>query len=121
MEQNNENMQNVLVTLASEITRFQSVCERITPELEVEQRGKFTKKANYFFKQVLNAFSKCGIKTIIYANGSAYDIGMAVTPLNIDEFQPNDRLVITQTLEPTIMLNDTVVKQGTVILGAKEQ
>jgi len=42
---------------------------------------------------------------------------MAVTPLNIDEFDTEDTLYVKQMVEPIIMQGDTVYKTGTIILG----
>ena len=42
---------------------------------------------------------------------------MAVTPLNIDEFDENDKLYIQQIIEPIIMRDDEIIKPGTVVLG----
>ncbi len=53
--------------------------------------------------------------------GQLYDLGMAVTPLNIDDFETDDRLYILQTIEPIVMKNDAVIKTGTVILGRVEK
>lgn len=41
---------------------------------------------------------------------------MAVTPLNIEEFEPDDVLVVEQMLEPIIMGEQGLIKTGTVTL-----
>ena len=38
---------------------------------------------------------------------------MAVTPLNIDDFEVNDDLYVLQMIEPIIMQDDNVIKTGT--------
>jgi hypothetical protein len=45
---------------------------------------------------------------------------MAATPLNIEEFDTNDALMVDQMLEPIIMGKDGLVKAGTVILRKVE-
>ena len=55
------------------------------------------------------------------AEGQLYDPGMAITPLNIDEFDPDDPLYVEQMIEPIIMQGDTVCKIGTAILGRVEK
>ena len=50
-----------------------------------------------------------------------YDPGMAVTPLNIDEFDSSDRLVVDQMLDPIIMGRNGIMKMGTVTLRKVEQ
>ena len=49
-----------------------------------------------------------------------YDPGMAVTPLNIDEFDSSDRLVVDQMLDPIIMGRNGIMKMGTVTLRKVE-
>jgi hypothetical protein len=46
---------------------------------------------------------------------------MAATPLNIDEFNENDKLMVDQMLEPIIMGNEGLVKTGTVSLRRFEK
>lgn len=41
---------------------------------------------------------------------------MAVTPLNIEDFAPDDLLIIEQMIEPIIMGPEGVLRTGTVIL-----
>jgi hypothetical protein len=41
---------------------------------------------------------------------------MAATPLNIEEFDAKDALMVDQMLEPIIMGKDGLVKTGTVTL-----
>ena len=50
-----------------------------------------------------------------------YDPGMAVTPLNIDEFDVQDQLFVLQTIEPIVMQDGIVRKSGTVLLGSVKQ
>ena len=48
--------------------------------------------------------------------GHPFDTGVAATPLNIEEFEPDDKLIIDQMLEPVVMSSTGVVRTGTVIL-----
>ena len=54
---------------------------------------------------------------VINLEGQKYDIGMAVAPLNIDQFNENEVLVVEQMIEPIIMFGNSILKTGTVILG----
>ena len=59
--------------------------------------------------------------SVISVDGQPYDPGMAVTPLNLEDFEADDVLYVEQTMEPIIMEGDTVIKTGTVLLGRKAQ
>ena len=48
--------------------------------------------------------------------GQSFDIGMAVSALNIGDFEPDDELIVDQMLEPIVMGPDGLKKQGTVML-----
>ena len=52
--------------------------------------------------------------------GHPFDPGMAATPLNIEEFESEDALIVDQMLEPIIMGHDGVVRTGTVTLRKVE-
>ena len=62
-----------------------------------------------------------GLRIVEIPSGTEYDPGMAVTPLNISDFEANDSLQVENTLEPVIMSGDSVLKTGTVILGRREK
>jgi hypothetical protein len=53
---------------------------------------------------------------IVNVEGHPFDPGMAATPINIEEFDENDSLMVDQMLEPIIMSNEGLVKTGTVAL-----
>ena len=54
---------------------------------------------------------------IVDVEGQPYDIGMALSPLNIDDFDPDDHLYVEQMIEPIIMDDNNVLKTGTAMLG----
>ena len=57
---------------------------------------------------------------MVSVEGQYFDPGLAVRPLNIEEFDPEDRLVVDQMLEPIIMGKEGLVKTGTVLLRKAE-
>lgn len=113
-------LESSLITIASELFRFQRVFEKAVSKIEAEDRGKYLSQFSWFSKKVTKALEEADLRLLNF-EGQLYDPGMAVTPLNIDEFETEDKLYIDQTLEPVIMKNDTVIKTGTVILGRVEK
>jgi hypothetical protein len=65
------------------------------------------------------ALEQAGLR-IVNVEGHPFDPGMAATPLNIEEFNANDTLMVDQMLEPIIMGAEGLVKTGTVILRKVE-
>jgi hypothetical protein len=53
---------------------------------------------------------------IVNIEGHPFDTGMAATPLNIEEFNEKDTLIVDQMLEPIIMGSEGLVKTGIVTL-----
>ena len=53
---------------------------------------------------------------LVNVEGHPFDPGMAATPLNIEEFDANDALIVDQMIEPIIMGKEGLVKTGTVTL-----
>lgn len=113
-------LESSLITIASELFRFQKVFEKAVSKLEVDEQDKYMSQFSWFSKKVSKALDEADLK-LINLEGQPYDPGMAVTPLNIDEFEIEDKLYVAQTIEPIIMQQDKVIKTGTVILGRAEK
>ncbi len=116
MEKDSSNLTNSLISIASELFRFQRVFEKAISKLSIEEQNKYISQYAWFSKKVIKALEEANLK-LLNLEGQLYDPGMAVTPLNIDEFETDDCLYVFQTIEPIIMQDDKVLKTGTVILG----
>ncbi len=111
-----EMLQENLARIASELFRFEKTLKKAISKLEIEEQAKYASQLAWFSKKVNQALEDSGLH-LISLEGQMYDAGMAVTPLNIDEFKPEDKLFVEQTITPIIMSENTVYKTGTVILG----
>ena len=120
MEQDYSKLQNSLISIASELFRFQKVFEKAISKLDIDERNKYVSQYAWFSKKVYKALDEANLK-LLNIEGQLYDPGMAVTPLNIDDFDADDRWYVLQTIEPIIMQDDKVFKTGTVILGRIEK
>lgn len=115
-----EILQNSLISISSELFRFQRVFEKAVGKLDMEEHRKYMSQYLWFSKKVNQALAEAGYK-LLNPEGQLYDSGMAVTPLNIDDFSTDDQLYVMQTIEPIIIQGDEVYKIGTVILGRVEK
>lgn len=113
---NNDTLLESLVSIASELFRFQHVFEKATGKLGVDDQVKYMSQFAWFSKKVNKALDQAGLKLLNF-EGQQYDPGMAVTPLNIDDFEPEDELFVQQMVEPTVMRGSNVYKIGTAVLG----
>ena len=105
-----------LVVIASELHRFKGVFSKAISKLDLDEQNKYSSQFQWFSKKVTKALDDAGIRVVIL-DGQLYDPGMALTPLNIEDFEAEDILYIAQTVEPIIMQDNAVIKTGTVILG----
>lgn len=119
-EQDYEHLQSAIGSIASELFRLQRVFEKAVSKLDVDERNKYKSQFAWFLKKVNKALVEADLK-LLNIEGQLYDPGMAVTPLNIDDFETEDQLYVLQTIEPIIMKDDRVYKTGTVILGRIEK
>jgi hypothetical protein len=109
-------LRQALIDIAVESWRFRQVFERAMSKLDAGDSARYISQYLWFDKKVDAALKNAGLR-IVNIEGQCYDIGMAATPLNVDDFEPEDRLFVEQMVEPIIMDGDSIVKTGTVILG----
>ena len=64
---------------------------------------------------------ECNLK-IVDLEGKKYDEGLSITPINVEDFDKNDVLIVQQVIEPLIIsTNDgSIIKSGTVMLSKAE-
>lgn len=120
MNEKYEKLRENLISIACELFRFQRVFMKAISKLEVDEHSKYNSQYSWFSKKVLKALDDSGLR-IISLNGQLYDPGMAVAPLNLEDFEIGDILCIEQTMEPIIMEGDVVIKAGTVLLRRKDK
>lgn len=114
-----EKLRDSLVNIASELFRFKRVFSKAIGKLEINEQNKYNSQFAWFSKRVTKALEESNLR-VISVDGQTYDPGMAVTALNLEDFEPEDALYVVQTMEPIVMENDSIIKSGTVILGRKE-
>lgn len=115
-----EKLENSLVSIASETYRVEKVFERVMKSLPPEEQSKYMSQFSWFSKKVSRALNEAGLR-VVNLEGSIYDPGMAIAPLNLDDFEIEDTLVVEQMIEPIIMQEDAVRKIGTAVLGRIEK
>lgn len=121
MEQpQNDYLHASIADIAAEEWRFHVVFLRAVSSLPVGERERYISRYNWFHKRVEAAIQRAGL-TVVSLAGQPFDVGMAVTPLNIDEFDESDTLYVTQMVEPIIMKDDSIFRMGSVMLGRAEK
>ena len=110
-----EAMRDAVISMAVESWRFCRVFERLRQKLDAGEQNRYESPLRWFSKKVDEALEQAGLR-IVNVEGHSFDPGMAATPLNIEEFNEKDTLVVDQMLEPIIMGKEGIIRTGTVIL-----
>jgi len=112
-------IRDAVISLAVESWRFGRVFDRLLTKLDAGEKNRYKSQYHWFIKKVEEALVQADLR-IVNTEGYPFDPGMAATPLNIEEFDEKDTLIVDQMLEPIIMGKEGLVKTGTVILRKVE-
>ena len=115
-----DSVKSALISTVIESWRFSRVFERLLTKLDAGEQNRHRGQFRWFLKKMEEGLEKAGLR-IVNVEGQLFDPGMAATPINIDEFESEDELIVEQMLEPIIMGSDGVVKTGTVTLRKVQQ
>lgn len=104
-----------LIDIAVESWKFSRVFSRALTKLDAGEAGRYVSQLRYFQKRLEQSLDAAGLK-LVNLEGQLFDAGLAASPLNAEDFGPDDQLIVDQMVEPVIMGPDGLKKQGTVML-----
>jgi len=102
--------EEAIIKLIVENWRLTKLFQKVTSKLDPSEQNRYVNQLRYFQKTIENSLQDVNMK-IVHLEGQKYDSGMAVSPMNIDEFEEEDPLIIEQVLEPLIMGSDGSIKK----------
>ena len=108
-----------IMKMAIESWRFAKNYEHMINRLNTNQTERYARQLQQFVNKAEESLADVGLR-VVNVEGYPYDAGMAATPLNIEDFDPDDQLVVDQMLEPIIMEGAVLAQTGTVILRRNE-
>ena len=108
-------LEQSLIEMAVETWRFSRLFARATDKLDAGESGRYVNQLRYFQKKTDEILGANGLR-LVSLEGQPYDPGMAASPLNLGDFEPEDALLVDQMIEPIIMGPDGLKKQGTLML-----
>lgn len=117
--ESSEQMEQSLIDIAVESWRFSRLFRKVVSKLDAGESGRYVNQLRYFQKKVEESFDSSGLK-LVNVEGQPYDAGMAASALNLEDFDPDDVLLVDQMVEPIIMGPNGLRKQGTVMLRKVE-
>ena len=112
-ETNIEKHKDTVINLVTESWRFTTVYQRMLTNLDVSEHKKYTSQLRWHVKKLEESLEEGGLR-IVNVEGHPYDPGMAATPVNIEDFDADEPLVVNRMLEPIIMEGTVLVKTGKV-------
>ena len=104
-----------IINMAIESWRFSRVFDRLLIKLDAGEQKRYKSQLRWFIKKIEESLEQVDLR-IVNVEGHPFDPGIAATPLNVEDFDSEDFLIVDQMLEPIIMGKDGLVKMGTVIL-----
>ena len=104
-----------IAQIAAESWRYKQALSKVLRRMDPMDAERFSHQYGYFARQVEQAIAAAGLRVVDYA-GQAYDVGLPVQAMNLDDFDEDEALIITQTVEPVIMSEGRVIKTGMVML-----
>lgn len=108
-------LENTLIEVVIEGWRFSRLFARLIGKLDAGESSRYTNQLRYFQKRIEESLEASGMK-VVNVEGQPFDPGMAVSAINIGDFDPDDVLVVEQMVEPILMGREGLRRQGTVTL-----
>jgi len=106
--------ENALTDLAVDVWKLTRLCERVIDKLDAGDKLRYASQLRYLQTRLSSQLADSGL-SVVSLDGHPCEEGMAATVLNLDEFTPEEVLVVAQTVEPVVMGREGLRKQGTVL------
>jgi hypothetical protein len=111
---------NALIDASVEGWRFARLFGRVLSKLDAGEAPRYANQARYFLKKIEDGLQTLGV-SMVSLEGQPYDMGMAVSAINLADFAPDDTLFIEQMLEPVVMGPEGVLRTGKVIVAKADR
>jgi len=117
--ESSEQMEQSLIDIAVESWRFARLFGKVISKLDAGESSRYVNQLRYFQKKIEESLDASGLK-LVNVEGQPYDVGMAVSALNLEDFGPDDVLLVEHMMEPIIMGPNGLRRHGTVMLRKVE-
>ena len=110
----------IIAEFVVEEYRFMRTFSSAVKKIYGEDSKRYISAYTYHENKVRELMEKFDLK-LGFFDGWEYDEGLPVTPLNVDEFDVSNQLIVEQTIEPTVITSKgNIIRIGTVSLSRKE-
>jgi hypothetical protein len=108
-----------LLAVVGQAWKLSRLSRRAIEKVPIDQAPRLVSQLRYIDRQIEDELQKLGL-SVVELDGERFDSGVAASALNAEDFGPEQRLRVAQTLEPVILGRDGVLRYGVVMLGADE-
>ena len=108
-----EALSKSLLDVVIESWRFARLFSRVLDRLDSDDQSRYRGQYSWFEKKLHQSLGQIDLK-IVSVEGHPLDSGLPVTALNLEDFQPEDTLVVDQMIEPIIQGPTGIVRTGVV-------
>ncbi len=110
-------VQRALVEMVIESWRFVATFNRAIDSLSVEMQARYLTRSRFFTARLEQLMQQAGLALAPLNAGDAYDGGLPVKILNVDDFRPDVPFCIEQVVEPPIIgRSGELIRKGAVVL-----
>ena len=110
-----ETLRTAVAEIAAESWRYKLSLEKVLKRMDVMEAKRFARQYSYFYSRVDRAVSGAGLN-VLDLTGQQYSVGLPVQAMNLEDFDEDEALIITQTVEPVIMARGHVMRTGIVMV-----
>ena len=112
-----EIIERSIIELVIESWRFAKTFRDMLPKLSgKEDYTRCNGRYLWYRRRLDEILDSLGLRIVEIEPGEIYDPGMAVNPVNIEDFDSDDILKVEYMLEPIIMNESKIIKTGSIIL-----
>lgn len=113
--QNSDALRMSIAEIAAESWRYERALNKVLKRMDVMDAERFSRQYSYFAGRVDRAVAEAGLRVLDLV-GQPYSVGLPVQAMNLEDFDEDEPLIVTQTIEPVIMGDGRVIKTGMVML-----
>ena len=114
-----EQLETVLIDLAVDGWKMSRLFARVVNKLDAGESQRYVGQIRYYLKRLTETLAAADL-TLVDLEGQPYDAGLAVTALNLDEFDTPVELAIEQMVEPVVMGPEGLRRLGVVTVRRVE-
>lgn len=109
---------DTLALLAAEWFKTARRLSRLTQEVAPARLERERAQLAYSHRRVEEALEKCGIRLVTY-DGTPFSTQIPAEPVNHEDFDTDENLVVSETIEPTVIFDGRILARGLVVLAER--